>query len=46
LGKEWQKYNRQTVYLRLDQPIKHTEKFEPYKNWQYYLNKTQFAEFQ
>jgi uncharacterized protein (TIGR02687 family) len=46
LSKEWQKYNRQTVYLRLDQPIKHTEKFEPYKNWQYYLNKTQFAEFQ
>lgn len=45
LSKEWQKYNRQTVYLRLDQPIKHTEKFEPYKKWPYYLNKTQFADF-
>ncbi len=45
LGKEWQKYNRQNVYLRLDEPIKHTEKYRPYQTWPYYLNKTQYTDF-
>lgn len=45
LSKNWQKYNRQTVYLRLEEPISNTDRFETVGNWPYYLNKTQFADF-
>jgi len=45
LSKDWQKYNRQNVQLRLEEPITDTDRYELYKNWQYYLNKTQFADF-
>lgn len=45
LSKDWQKYNRQTVHLRLEEPISNTDRFETVGNWPYYLNKTQFADF-
>ena len=45
LSKDWQKYNRQNVFLRLSEPVKHTEKYDTYKTWSFYLNKTQFADF-
>jgi uncharacterized protein (TIGR02687 family) len=45
LSKEWQKNNRQNVYLHLDELIPNTDKFVIYRKWPYYLNKTQFADF-
>lgn len=45
LSTEWQKYNRQTVYLRLEELMPNTDMYKKRYEWQYYLNKTQFADF-
>jgi hypothetical protein len=44
LSKDWQKYNRQTVWLQLDEQIPNTDKYRNIHKWPYKLNKAQFAD--
>ena len=45
LSAEADQYNRQTVYLHLEELIPDTEKYKKYQTWEYFLNKAHFAQF-
>jgi len=45
LSKESFNYNKQNVHLRLEELFPNTDKFKTYRQWTYYLNRTQFADF-
>lgn len=45
LSDEAEKYNRKSVFVRLEEQIPDTEKYKKYKDWQYQLDKTRFASF-
>ncbi len=45
LSKDWQKYNRQYVKLRLEESLPNTDKYKTYLQWSYFLNRTHFADF-
>lgn len=45
LSTEAEKYNRQNVFVRLEELIPDTEKFIEYQSWVYLMDKAHFAQF-